>query len=75
MGVRPRLADVKLHAVQFQPGDRIIVDVYQQVSEEQMKKIKKTVEKWAGDVEVLVVNRNLFSVEVVRGDQNTIICP
>ncbi|MCK5615524.1 hypothetical protein KAR91_77385 [Candidatus Pacearchaeota archaeon] len=73
--VVPRLADVKLRAVKFQPGDRILVDVYQVLSINEINKLKKTVEKWAGGcVEVLIVNRNLFKIEVDHGDQ-TIICP
>lgn len=54
---RPKLADVQCSRLQFHPGDRVLVRVYQPLSVEQKKKLKRTVERWAGDqVEVLVIN-------------------
>ena len=54
---KPKLADVQCSRLQFQPGDRVVVRVYRAISPEQSRRLKKTVEKWAGDcVEVLVIN-------------------
>jgi len=64
----PRLADVQCSRLQFQPGDRVIVRVHQPITKEQARRLKKTVEKWAGDcVEVLVVNSLEMSVHVETG--------
>lgn len=61
----PRLADVQCSRLQFQPGDRILVRCYRRLSEEQEKKLKKSVERWAGNcVEVLVINALEVSVDV-----------
>lgn len=55
MSERPRLADVHCTPLRFQPGDRILVKVYHRLDPEQVKKLKHTVEKWAGvPVEILV---------------------
>lgn len=63
----PRLADVKCSKIQFQPGDRILVRVFEPLSKEEMIRLKKTVEKWAGGVvEVLVFNCTKVDVQVER---------
>lgn len=54
--IRPRLADVQCSRLRFMPGDRIIVRSRVVLDKEDQTKLKKTVERWAGDgVEVLVV--------------------
>ena len=61
----PKLADVQCTRLKFQPGDRVIVRVFRQISLEQEKRLKRTVEKWAGDVvEVLVINGLEMSIDV-----------
>jgi len=61
----PRLADVKCTRIQFQPGDRVIVNVYHHLTIDEKKKLSRTIVKWAGeDVEVLVVDRNYMEVIV-----------
>ena len=61
----PRLADVQCSRLRFQPGDRVIVRVYRPISDEQTKKLRRTVERWAGDqVEVLVINALEMSIGV-----------
>ena len=61
----PKLADVQCTRLKFQPGDRVIVRVYRPISLEQEKRLKRTVEKWAGDcVEVLVINGTEMSIDV-----------
>lgn len=62
----PRIADVQCSRMKFEPGDRIVVKLYQRLSLSEQKKLKKTVEKWAGDVEVLLVDLAVFNVEVEK---------
>ena len=53
----PRLADVQCSRMQFVPGDRILVKVKADLSAEQHRRLRKSVERWAGNcVEVLIVN-------------------
>lgn len=75
MSAKPKLMDVKLSPVRFQPGDRVIVRVHHRISQEEARKIQKTVEKWAGDhVEVLVVDLTAMEVTIERR-QPTLWCP
>jgi hypothetical protein len=61
----PRLADVQCSRLKFEPGDRVIVRVYRPIDSVQEKRLKRTVERWAGDqVEVLVINALEMSVNV-----------
>ncbi len=63
----PKLADVQCTRLQFQPGDRILVKVYQPLGRDQRKKLRRTVEKWAGtDVEVLIVDATAFDVQIEK---------
>ena len=67
MGVLPRLADVSCTRMRFDPGDRILVKVRQDLSREDAAKLRKSVERWAGNaVEVLVMNANNVELEVVK---------
>jgi len=60
-----KLANVQCKTIRFQPGDRVLVEVYQALDKEQEAKLKKTVERWAGkDVEVLIVNRAAMRVYI-----------
>ncbi|KKN88364.1 hypothetical protein LCGC14_0249270 [marine sediment metagenome] len=68
--VRPRLANVQCTRMQFQPGDQVIVKSRHRLSKEDALKLKRTVEKWAGDVvEVLVVDLTLMDVEIEHGEK------
>jgi hypothetical protein len=67
MGVKPRLLDLKCAALRFNPGDRIIVRTPHLLDEDQRRKIRRMITKWAGvDVEVLIVELPLFDVEIDR---------
>ena len=62
---RPRLADVQCTRMQFQPGDRLLVKVFQPKTPSEMKKIRKMVERWAGShVEVLVVDVTQMEIRI-----------
>jgi len=55
--VKPRIADVQCSRLVFQPGDRILVKVYTKIDKDQIRKLRKSITKWAGcEVEVLVYN-------------------
>ena len=63
----PRLADVQCSRLKFEPGDRLLVRVHVALSPDQKRKLKKSVEKWAGDcVEVLIYNELEMSIDVER---------
>ena len=67
---RPILADVKCSAYKFEPGDRVLVRVFQSLETTQMEKLKRTVQKWAGpDVEVLIYNNTKMEVSVEQRRQ------
>ena len=53
---RATLADVQCTRLVFQPGDRILVKVYHHLDKDQEKKLRRTVQKWAGvDVRIHIV--------------------
>lgn len=63
----PRLADIQCSRMAFQPGDRILVRVFQPISDESLKKLRKTVSRWAGEgVEVLVVDQTKMEIQIDR---------
>lgn len=61
----PHLADVRCTPMRFQPGDRILVKVYTNLSAEQERKLRRVVERWAGGIcEVLIINANTTEIQV-----------
>lgn len=64
MGQVPKIANVQLTRVKFEPGDRVVVRVHQDLDRQQRRNLRRTVQKWAGDVEVLLVDVRLFDVEI-----------
>jgi len=76
---RPRLADVQCSRMQFQPGDRVLVKVHlsQPMTREDERRVRKMVERWAGDyVEVLVIDTTLMEVtKLGQEEQPGIIYP
>jgi hypothetical protein len=62
---RPGIADVQCRRLQFQPGDRVIVEVFEKIDEDYRKKLRKSIRKWAGcEVEVLIYDATKFKVTV-----------
>jgi hypothetical protein len=54
---RPKIADVQCSRIQFQSGDRVLVRVYTKLDREQEKKLRRSIQKWAGcEIEVFVYN-------------------
>jgi hypothetical protein len=65
MAAVPRLADVHCTPLRFQPGDRILVRVLHPISPEDRKKLKRAVERWAGNcVEVFVYDTSSMEIEI-----------
>ena len=65
MAVIPRLADVQCTRLMFLPGDRIIVRSKHRLDQGAQRKLRRTVERWAGvAVEVLIVCLPDMDVEI-----------
>jgi len=67
----PKIANIQCHRLRFEKGDKIIVRVYGELSQEQKHKLRDSVQKWAGDVEVLIVDTRKFDIEVEKACQKT----
>lgn len=68
-----KLADVQCTPIRFEPGDRILVRVHQRITPQQSKQIRRTVEKWAGNiVEVLVIDMTLMDIEIQKLDRQSL---
>lgn len=53
---KQRIADVQCSRLQFEPGDRILVRSNHRMDNEQKRKLKRSIIKWAGcEVEVLII--------------------
>ncbi len=62
---RPGIADVQCRRLQFQPGDRVIVEVFCKLDKDQRKKLRRSVQKWAGcEVEILIYDATKFRITV-----------
>ena len=67
MPLKPRLADVRCSRIVFQPGDRVLCRVYHNLDQDQKKKLRKTIQKWAGaEVEVLIYNATAMEITVEK---------
>jgi hypothetical protein len=67
MTLKPRLADVKCSKIDFRPGDRVLVQVYDRLDTEDRRRLEKTVQKWAGPyVEIFIVDRTRMELHIER---------
>lgn len=67
---RPQIADVSCSKIQFEPGDRILVRVYQELDRGQIFRLRRSIQKWAGvEVEVLIYNANQMEIAIEKGRQ------
>ena len=65
-----KIADVQCSRLRFQPGDRVLVKVHQQLDKDQAAKLRKGIQKWAGpDVEILIYNASVMEIIVEKGVQ------
>lgn len=66
-GIRPGLADVQCHRLKFEPGDRILVRVNHKLDQDQQRKLRRTVQKWAGcEVEILIIDLTVMDIEIEK---------
>lgn len=63
--------------MRFQPGDRVLVKVYRSLDSAQRKKLRRGIEKWAGDcVEVLIYDATEMEISVEqRKERGKVIVP
>ena len=76
LAARPTLADIQCTRIQFEPGDHILVKTnnLQPFDESTIKRLKKIILKWAGvEIEILVVQRCLMDVEIVKAKKELIV--
>ena len=63
----PGIANVQCSRLRFEPGDRVIVRTISRLDNDQKKKLKKSITKWAGaEVEILIVCLLDFDIEVEK---------
>jgi len=68
MAERPRIAEVKCSGMEFRPGQRILVRTFCHLTSEEARRLRSTIEKWAGSgVEVLILDGNRFDLTVEDG--------
>lgn len=69
MAKKPGLADVQCTRLQFRPGDRILVRHFGKLDYGQQRKLRKTIQKWAGvELEVLIIDTSRMDIQI---EQNT----
>ena len=65
MPLRPRIAEISCSRLKFEPGDRILVRVYNKLDRDQERKLRRSIQRWAGtDVEVLIYNAMEMEVAI-----------
>jgi len=64
---QPRLAEVRCSKIDFQPGDRILVQVYHRLDRDKHRRLEKMIREWAGeDVKILIVDRTQWELHIER---------
>jgi len=69
----PRIANVQCSRLQFQPGDKVIVRVYQKLGKTDKARLMRTVQRWAEPAEVLLVDTTLFDLDVVEDKEELFV--
>ncbi len=61
------IADVQCSRLQFEPGDRILVRSNYRLDNDAMRRLRKSIIKWAGcEVEVLIICLLDFDIEIEK---------
>ena len=61
----PKLAEMHCSRIAFNSGDRILVKVFRQLSKEDIRRIRKSIEKWAGDgIPVFIMDARTMEISV-----------
>lgn len=62
-----KLQDLQCTKMNVVPGDKILVRTKVVLDRDQLKKLRKAIEKWAGDgVPVIFINEDVADVELVK---------
>ncbi len=71
---RPRIADVQCSRLVFEPGDRLLVRTTHRLNNEEKRKLRKSILKWAGvEVEVLIICLLDLDIEIQKRKNNGVI--
>lgn len=69
MAIVPRLAEVQCRRLKMEPGDRVIVKSLHRLDLEEQKKLRRSIQRWAGsDVEILIYCTQDLDVTVEKAD-------
>ena len=61
----PKLAEMHCSRIVFKTGDRILVKVFRDLSKDEIRKMRKAIEKWAGDgIPVLIMDARTMEIIV-----------
>lgn len=70
----PKIADVQLTRIRFEPGDRAIVRVHDDLDRDQKRRLLKAVQRCIGpDVEILLVDVRKFDIEVEKACRSRLL--
>ena len=63
-----RLAEVNCSRIQFQPGERLLVRVWCDMSAAEQAKLKKTIMQWVdqSDVKILIIDARKVDLQIDR---------
>ena len=63
----PRVANVDFSRLKIEAGDRVIVRYRCDMTKEQLKRLRNTVSKWAGEeVRVLLIDERFMDIDVEK---------
>ena len=61
----PKLAEMHCSRIAFSSGDRILVKVFRDLSKDDIRRIRKSIEKWAGDgIPVFIMDARTMELSV-----------
>ncbi len=67
MTLRPRIADVQCSRLRFQPGDRMLVRSHHRLTNDEKRKLRKSILKWAGEpIEIFIYCLLDYEIEIVK---------
>ena len=62
---QPTIAEVSCVPLRFKPGDKILVKVWMDLTDQQRQRLKRTVESWSG-VEALIIDARVVELEIKK---------
>ena len=62
---QPKIAEIDCRRIKFTPGDRILVRCWRRLTDDEIKRLRRTLNKWAGvEVEVLFYDGTEMEINV-----------